>query len=363
MLKLQETRDISRKSGWLRNFKIFIYSLLGLVGIALIIYLIRDFNETSEDYLKLQEKSLDVSIFNSKAKFMKQYAANISKQIEDNQKSDIYSETGVRYNTKAEGKLITDTSINPLGLPIYDGYTMSGGYFDVDYSRFHDMSYPNEYLRGLGDFTNAEAKNGVSVEFIKSDVTKGGEGTKYLKSNPYVTEIGGYWCADGRVCVALPAGAITRPEVHESVIDSYWRNVAAYNHTDKGTKCLWYIAGIFSDFLNGQYVDCVLADGTVIALVVTDTKGAHTGVYNNQDICEDNLVDGYCHRRCFLNGKLSYNGILEFGVTPARNNDLKSKTHFNLVDNKIVGFRVYTDVKHFNGEKPVEYFNYFSGGD
>ncbi|MFG6349040.1 MAG: hypothetical protein K1W15_10025 [Lachnospiraceae bacterium] len=340
--------------------KLAIFIILLVIMVAVCLLIAYDFDNTAKEYVEASNQQDDY-LFDSKAKFRKQYEAKVEQAVADSKEQDGNTSTGAQFTTKGDGKLITDTTKNPVGIPLYDGYTMDGGYFDIDYTRFHDMSYPNEYLRGVGDFTNAEAKNSVSYEFAKDNVGNG-EGTKWLKTNPTAKEMGGYWTADGRLCVALPAGAITRPEIHEPLIDTWWRNTAKYTNQDKGTICLWYIPNAFDDSLNGQYVDCVLSDGTVLAMVVTDTKGAHTGVYRGSDLCQDNLVDGYCQRRCYTNGTLSYNGIIEIGCTLARKAAWDPKTHLNLAGNKIMGFRVYTDVKHFDVSQPGVYNTYFTGG-
>lgn len=346
--------------GWI---KLCIVVPILLLIIGTIVYIVIDFNNTADNYVIEAGINNGTLTYDSKEKFRKQYEVELEIKVAESQaaESGSSSSSGAQFTTKGDGKFVTDTTKNPVGVPLYDGYTMDGAYFDVDYSRFHDMSYSNEYLRGVGDFTNAEAKNSVSYEFAKDNVGQG-EGTKWLKADTSAKEMGGYWTVDGRLCVALPAGAITRPEVHEPLIDTWWRNTAKYTSHDKGTDCLWYIPNAFDDSLNGQYVDCILSDGTVLAMVVTDTKGAHTGVYSGSDLCQDNLVDGYCQRRCYTSGVLAYNGIIEIGCTTARKADFNPKVHLNLNGNKIMGFRVYTDVKHFDASQPGVYNNYFTGG-
>lgn len=334
--------------GWC---KIGIIVTILVLVVVIIIVVMNNTNSITDDY---GSNIIDGSSFlDSKASFRKQYENMVASSNEDT------SSGSTSFTTEGDGKFVTDITKNPVGVPLYDGYTMSGSYFDVDYTRFHDMNYSNEYLRGVGDFTNAAAKNSVSYEFAKDNVGSG-EGTKWVRNDASAKEMGGYWTVDNRLCVALPAGAITPPEVHEPLIDTWWRNTAKYTSRDKGTNCLWYIPNAFDDSLNGKYVDCVLSDGTVLAFVVTDTKGAHTGIYSGSDLCEDNLVDGYCQRRCFTSGVLSYNGIIEIGCTRARKADFQPKVHLNLEGNKIMSFRVYTDVKHFDASQPGVYNNYFT---
>lgn len=242
-----------------------------------------------------------------------------------------------------DGKLITDQSLNPNGLPMYDGYTSTDSSFDVDYSRFWTASGE---LEGLGDFTNDAAKNAVSREFSGNDLSSI-RAAKYLREMPDVKVIGGYWTAENRLAVALPPGALIDPTVYEPDIERLWANPSRYTATLDGTNALVYVSGKFDNSLIGMHVDCVLDDGTVLALIIMDTKALHSGVTTRGEVCKDNLLQGYGHWRGNKNGSLSYKGILEVATSAEYKSsfDGNKKTDLHLQDHKIVGFRCYPATK------------------
>lgn len=246
------------------------------------------------------------------------------------------------------GSLITDTDINPRGIPMYDDYVKAESWstYTVDYSRFWKASGE---LNGLGDFTNSQAKNSVSREFA-SDVLEG-EGTKIIRQIPDAHIEGGYWVAEGRLCVALPPGALIDPEVYEPLIEDTWSNVNKYTYSDwwtRGTTVLPSVQGVFDNSLLGMHVDCMLEDGTVLPLIVTDTKALHTGVYRGDSLCMDNLLAGYAQWRGNPEtGERSYVGIIEV-ATSVGYKDLFDKNKLddlNLRNNRIVAFRCYGETK------------------
>lgn len=246
------------------------------------------------------------------------------------------------------GSPITDTDVNPRGIPMYDDYTKpeSMSTYTVNYSKFWSASGE---LNGLGDFTNAGAKNSVSREFA-SDVLEG-EGTKIIKQLPDAHIEGGYWVAEGRLCVALPPGALIEPEVFEPLIEDTWSNEGKYTYSDwwtRGTTVLPSVPGVFDNSVLGMHVDCLLEDGTVLPLIVTDTKALHTGVYRGVSLCRDNLLAGYAQWRGNPStGERSYIGILEVATSAGYKTAFESNKldDLNLRNNKIVAFRCYGETK------------------
>ena len=246
------------------------------------------------------------------------------------------------------GSIITDTEINPRGIPMYDGYTKpeSWSTYTIDYSRFWNAEGE---LNGLGDFTNVKAKNSVSREFA-SDVLEG-EGTSVIQRIADAHIEGGYWIAEGRLCVALPPGAIIDPEVYEPLIRSTWSNAEEYTYSDwwtRGTTVLPSMPGVFDRSVLGMHVDCLLEDGTVLPLIVTDTKALHTGVYRETTLCKDNLLEGYAQWRGNpATGEGSYIGIIEVATSDGYKILFESNKldDLNLRNNKIVAFRCYGETK------------------
>lgn len=241
------------------------------------------------------------------------------------------------------GMLISDTAKNPKALPIYDGYTKqetSSTYF-VDYSRFWNKQ---DELQGLGDFTNSGAKNSISYEFASNGLKS--EGSKTIAKMSDNKIVNGYWTAENRLCVALPPGAIINPEIYDSLIEDVWSDESEYTDVSgwtKGAPALSYVPGIFDNRYLGMWVDCLLEDGTVLALIVTDTKALHKGYYNGEQ-CLDSTLDGYAQWRG-RNGVCSYKGILEVCISGdyKKSFDANKLTDLNLANNKIVGFRCYAE--------------------
>lgn len=245
-----------------------------------------------------------------------------------------------------KGNLITDSTINPQGIPMYDGYTSTDGFY-VDYSRF--WSATGE-LAGLGDFTNSGAKNAVSYEFARNDVNAG-EGTRWIRQMADHKPMGGYWTAEGRLCVALPPGACIDPAIYEPNIPTLWANPAKYTDTSSwtgGAPALSYVAGQWDGSVTGLHVDCVLDDGTVLALILTDCKALHTGIYKGTDLCADDKCQGYAQWRGYAStGQKSYVGILEVGITADYKSSFNAnkKNDLHLEGHKIAGFMVYPATK------------------
>ena len=233
-----------------------------------------------------------------------------------------------------KGKLITNTTKNPLSLPIYDGYTHEGEYFDVDFSRFWNSG---DVMSGLGDYESKEKNHIISYE---------GAGNSKV---PIENAINQYRTSEGRLVVALGPGVIVDPAIYEPEIDSFWANPDKYtfstagkkNDWCKGTTAIVYKSKIWDNQQIGMYIDCVLQDGTVIAMILGDEKALHKGLYNNSEYCFDYETKGYAHVRQDKNsGSRSYSIIELCGSGNGK------KTEMNLAGNKIVKFRCYTDTKN-----------------
>lgn len=285
-------------------------------------------------------------VFDEMAIYNDRKYITVSGEIKEESNKPISSDVTLNtdISVSSNGDIVTDTEKNPKGLPIYSGYTGSGDYFDVDYKRFWNMSGE---LFGLGDWTNIAAKNAVSREFSVDEITATKGGTKYLRKMSDVKSIGGYWTAEGRLAVALPPGAIIEAGVYEPKIQSLWGNKESYKSKLDGTKALVYVSGVWDNSLMGMHVDCVLEDGTVIAMILMDAKALHSGVANNGDVCKDDLLQGYAHWRGSSTGALSYKGIIEVGITKEYKSQFDSNKNddLNLSGNRIVSFRCYPRTK------------------
>ena len=351
------------------KIKLALFIIFCMILAGLFIFAKSDMANTADDFANQSTLMNDNKGVNSKAQFDKQYSYQNSVKVAEDSSSSVNKTAG--FNLKGDGQFITDTTVNQYGVPLYDGFTMNQESFDVDYSRFWDNSYKNEHLHGLGDFTNKAARNSVSLEFSSRDPTQKNskgeypEGSKYIRSNPTLKEMGGFWTVDGRLCVALPPGAIIAPEKFEPEIDNIWTNTTKYKGKDKGTKRLDYVEGLFSSsILVGQYVDIILADDTVLACICSDTKGLHTGIYDGRDLCNDPLLEGYGHWRGDAStGKLSYVGVVEVCVTPERRKQGNLAEALHISNNKIKGFRVYTGINNLVNGSETEFNNVFTGGN
>lgn len=344
-------------------------SIAGLVLAAIVatfIFLKVDMSNSSDEY---SDKNLTLTDAGHKSK------EEFNKEFDySTKKPDLKPDNSGGTIVKADGKFITDLAMNPIQIPMYDGYTMDIESFDVDYSKFWGSDYPNQNLHGLGDFTNSAAKNNVSFEFSSNDPTSKNSsgrypaGSKNLRNNPTLKNVNGIWTVDGRLAVALPPGAIIEASIFESLISTHWTNESRYTGRDGGTKALQYISGVFSgDLLAGLYVDIILEDGRVLPVILTDLKALHTGIYSNGDDCRDPLLEGYGHWRGFSGGSHSYNGIIEVCISSDYKRDGASmiKEHLGLAENKIDSFRVYKNVYNFkfSSDAPTVFNNVFTGGN
>lgn len=244
-----------------------------------------------------------------------------TESVANNEKSSTSTDVNL-----GQGKLVTDTAKNPLGLPIYDGYTHEGEYFDVDFSRFWNSG---DVMSGLGDYDSTEKSHIISFE-----------GASNSKVKP-LEQINQYRTYEGRIVVALAPGVIIDPEIYEPMIDSFWANPDKYTYRadwTKGTSAIVYKSGIWDKRQIGMYVDCVLEDGTVIALVLGDEKALHKGLYSNNEYCFDYEMKGYAHVRQGKNSSSKTYSIIE--LCGSGNG---KKAELNLAGNRIVKFRCYKD--------------------
>lgn len=289
-------------------------------------------------------------------------------------------------SAKEGGVLITDATVNPDGLPLYDGWSMdvsklqalasSKGMdatnvksWDTDYSQFWtDPKWDTEaggIFNGLGDFTDSSARNAISFE----------GGAPYLTANSGLgiastapgkvkrsTSMSSVIECDGRLALAIP----WRISVDPALVDA---NVLAKLNADGGLKLdsppnngtLSYnkwenmvmgdVPGVFSFDKSGTiYFDILFDDGTVLACMSGDAKGSHMGQIAKsngtpiQEWCYDPPLEGYAHMRLTAPdlGHVSYMSIFEICGGSA-NNGLA----INLKSRKVVGVRTY-NVRHYN---------------
>lgn len=346
------------------KIKLALFIIFCVILAGLFIFAKSDMANTADDFVNQSTLMNDNKGVNSKAQFDKQYNYQNSVNVAENS-SGSGSSSG--FNVNGDGQFISDTSVNTGNVPLYDGYTMDDKYesYDINYQKFFDGSYPNVNLHGLGDFTNKAAKNSVSYEFASDDpVSQKPPGSRFLRNNPTLKDMGGFWTVDGRLCVALPPGAIIDPAIYDPLIPTKWGNKSAYTSKQDGTDCLNYIPGIFDSSLTcGLYVDIILGDGTVLACIVTDTKALHSGTATNGDVCHDDLLEGYAHWRGFKNGNLSYVGIIEVCCTKEGKKASNFVSRLHLENNKIVGMKVYKGVNNLVNGSTTEFNNVFTGGN
>lgn len=272
---------------------------------------------------------------------------------------------------KEHGVLITDATLNPSGLPLYDGWTMDVATlkqkatakglnpdkiksWDLDFSQFWatENYKDNPGLYGLGDFTNSKPGSHNMISYGNA------LGAVGAKSEVKATNTGNVRIYDGRVLFAVPGRVFTDPDLlTESVLSAVNSNLgmsrtSPVSQSPNYTGCyrLTYNQNenMVHDWSNcvpnntgwrAVYFDVLFDDGTVLAGIMTDGKGVHVGYDARGSYCEDTLMSGYGQVRFNKNNPdaVNYQTFLEIYAPGAKNNGLD----INLTSKRVLGIRTY----------------------
>lgn len=364
--------------------KIVLFVVVSAALVSVFIFLKADIGNVADDYGK-QASDLNGGKANSKSQFNKQFEYANEKKQEENQLANQNGNKGGSFSggsleAKENGELITDTTLNPYGMPIYDGWTLNEdellefandngidssivSIWDVDYSQFSSSDFSNiPQLYGLGDFTSSPLGHPmVSIMKISACSSNSLQMVNWNKAKANgiyeeKTVTGGKKAPliDGRIPVALPWRVVTdankvTPEVEAEFNDSEGLTVNSPKGAN-GTKensinigkpasDVWNVSACLS-----MYIDLLLDDGSVIALVTADNKAVHLGGPVNKwgDVCDDIAANGYAHIR-YSNqpGNWGYQGVIELICAGDSLGDTTARDMMQLSGKKIVGFRAY----------------------
>lgn len=151
----------------------------------------------------------------------------------------------------AHGKKITDATLNPYDLPLYDGLTMDATKLGCD-SWEINFDTQNDITSGLSTTYGMAHDNRVKVGASYGDNNYGPDATCGTKV-PY-TDV------DGRMSLAIP-----------------WRYTYKNGVTDSEPDASEWTSGK----LAGRYFDVVFKDGTVLAGIMGDAKGKEANSYDS----------------------------------------------------------------------------------
>lgn len=207
------------------------------------------------------------------------------------------STTTSTTQVKPNGKLIEDPSINVAGIPMYDGLSLLGEYYEFDLEAFRN-SRP-EPLCWIGDYTKGK---GAPYEFITTEYTGSLSDTKH--SNAYVRKHysgmsgnGKLFLVDGRLNIVTTQMVLLSDEDRAKVEAMVPENhrYAYRSWLGDGIVGMREQDNMDSSAHNGDKIDFVLDDGRVIACTLTDAKDIQYGVYNNSDWHDSRVTLGYSH--------------------------------------------------------------------
>lgn len=320
---------------------------------------------------------------NTKLRFAKSYEKQQQKQAEsdreekNNNSTSIENTSGIKDGkliAKEHGELIADTTLNPSGLPLYDGWTLDIDKlkevaidldvdpstvvsFDLNYEQFwsSDEFKDNPALYGLGDFTNSkEGSNNMISYGTTLGIYKSCGDTKIIQ-----TPIGNVTTFDNRILFAVPGRLLTDPSLLTDEMLSKLNDNCGLTRTSPTTatadysRCYrltynqwenmvhdWTNCCPSSYYHKGMYFDILFDDGSVLAATEADGKGVHVGDDGNGSYCEDTLASGYGQVRFSKSdpNKVGYQSILEIYSPGAKNNGLD----IGIQNKRIVGIRCYT---------------------
>lgn len=371
------------------KIKLALFIVFCVILAGLFIFAKSDMANTADDFANQSTLMNDNKGVNSKAQFDKQYNyQNSIKVAEDSSSSGdqtAYIKDG-QLVAKEHGQLITDTSINPSGLPLYDGWTMSVDdlksvaanvnvdpnsikSWDLDIQQFWatDDFKDNPGLYGLGDFTNSKPGS-------KNLITIGGVSGYYKgKIKTIDTSKGKVSTYDGRVLFAVGGRVYTDPDLLNDELMTKLSDPCGLTRTSPEwskrdfSNCykVTYSGdeNMIHDWSNcvpnntdckGVYFDILFDDGTVLAAIMADGKGVHMGGDKRGSWSDDVLMQGFGHVRFKRNNPdvVGYQSILELYGSGCQNNGLD----INLSSKKIVGIRTYK----VTGVRNNSFMNWFS---
>lgn len=369
--------------------KIVLFVVGAAALVSVFIFLRADIGNVADDYGN-QASELNAGKEYSKSQFNKQFEYANEQKLEE-AKKDIgnSSSPGIVNGTltaKEDGELITDTTLNPSGLPLYDGWTMnidelkevandigidssSIKSWDLNIQQFWETDdfKDNPGLYGLGDFTNSKtgSKNMISVGGV-SGYYKG-------KTTSIPTPKGNVSTYDGRVLFAVGGRIYTDPDLLTEEIMNKVNDPCGLTRTSPEGATRVYnncykvtyngFENMIHDYSNcvpgnngwkGVYFDILFDDGTVLAAIMADGKGVHMGGDSRGSWSDDVLMQGYGHVRFNRNDPnvVGYQSLLELYGSGCKNNGLD----INLDNKKIVGIRTYK----VNGVIGNTFMNWFT---
>lgn len=352
--------------------KIVLFVVVSAALVSVFIFLKADIGNVADDYGR-QASDLNGGKANSKSQFNKQFEyANEKKQEENqlaNQNGNKGSNASVINGTltaKEDGELITDTTLNPSGIPYYDGWTLNldklkavAGDLGVnsddiiiwdtiyeDYWNTDDYK-DNPGLYGLGDFTNSKAGS-------KNMIPGGSQAsnTYVSRATKIPTNKGSIASYDNRICMAVSYRIFTNPnrltdDVISKLTDAKGNTIAS----PLGSGHVGWSYGVYENQIvnitsvtgetrwKGLYFDVLFDDGTVIPGIICDAKGIHVGQVDAKLWSDDMLMSGVGQVKFSEPNydKIGYQTILEIYCPGFQNNGLD----INLNSKKIVGIRSY----------------------
>lgn len=383
------SRQMKREAKRRLRRKIILICFVAILLLCLFVgYLVTmDMHNVSQDFM-MQKYDSSIHDNNSKLQFAKSYNVQKEKQSQNDRdegnKNGNSGGVGIKDGqlvAKENGVLITDTTINPSGLPLYDGWSLDVDklklvaadlgvdpntvvYFDLDFEQFWntDNFKDNPGLYGLGDFTNSKPGSRNMISYGSTQGLYKSSGQLEIISSPK----GNVSTFDNRVLFAVPGRFFTDPALLTEEKLAQLSDNCGLNRTSPAGATANYancyrltynqFENMIHDWTNcvpssyyhkGMYFDILFDDGTVLAATEADGKGVHVGSDNRGSWCEDTLMQGYGQVR-FNSAdpnKVGYQSFLEIYSPGAKNNGLD----INLESKKVVGVRCYTVGGHDNG--------------
>lgn len=275
--------------GWI---KVTILALIAILTIGLVVYLIYDYNQTSNEYVLGEEQYVN----DSKGKFRKEY----KEILQNNSDNKSNTSSGSKVNVKGGGQYISDSTRNPYKLPLYDGLTIDAEALGV---KTWEVDYTN-----LPDNVPSKAKElYASKKYFISQETRAREGARYkfigYSPDAKCGELVPYMEVDGRFAIA----SLFRWTMNPEQVPLDYMPTSEKDLESKGWG--WGVAG--------TYMDIVFSDGTVLACICASSKGVED--WNGNSTLKD--YGGYFH----------HDGSI-FEVVQWTNNELGEYTKNNYED-------------------------------
>lgn len=199
---------------------------------------------------------------------------------------------------KPNGKLIEDPSINPGGVPMYDGLSLQSNYTEFDLEAFRN-SRP-EPMSYIGDYTHdgSPPYEMISTEYNKAN--KAEIGVDLVRKNADgKTGDGRVWTIGGRMNIVMPMMPLLNDE-DRAKIEPLTQDNSRYGPHSWLKGCLGMREQDHTDSSpkNGAKIDLVMDDGRVLACILVDAKDIQYGFYNlksGKEWYDSRITYGYAH--------------------------------------------------------------------